>query len=298
MDSATSAEQPAATMAQRRDSAVPLIPGDFLRLTDRKMHSRLLYTNPVCMLTTVVPAAMRSVESQRWNAMTISWLTATNNDGGLVISINKRRFSADCLIAAGEFCLSVPAAPMQETVLALGKRSGRRGDKFAGVPGLVPCELANNEAVIGASRASTGRVDGRCASSGRDANPYAALETGEDAGNPGAAAVGDSPVGVDPSDGDLPAAQPNGAGGGIPEGDEPDLVAVQGTVARMRCRVVSRSEADEQHWLVIAQIEEAFVHPSYWKANKLFCPVSDDVPPYLTFFGSQTFGLAAPQAPS
>jgi len=48
---------------------------------------------------------------------------------------------------------------------------------------------------------------------------------------------------------------------------------------------------DHEHLLVMAEVIDAYVHPSYWDVNKLlFRPLSTDVPPYLTFFGSQTFG--------
>jgi hypothetical protein len=57
--------------------------------------ARLLYTNPVCILTTCDPLekAQRQV-----NAMTISWLTPTTNvGGGFVMSMNEGRFSATLL---------------------------------------------------------------------------------------------------------------------------------------------------------------------------------------------------------
>jgi hypothetical protein len=77
--------------------------------------------------------------------MILSWLTATNNDGKLLMSINKRRNTAQALIsavasmndksAAGEssavlFTLCVPTASMEDLVLAVGSTSGRTGSKF------------------------------------------------------------------------------------------------------------------------------------------------------------------------
>ena len=53
---------------------------------------------------------------------------------------------------------------------------------------------------------------------------------------------------------------------------------------------------DETHLLVLADVVEAHVHPSYWDSDKmLFRPRSNDVAPYLTFFGSQTFGFVVAQ---
>jgi len=95
------------------------------------------------------------------------------------------------------------------------------------------------------------------------------------------------------------------------------LFAIKGTVAHLKCRtsaIIGTTEPpsgrvvdfegqnacgvdshspiiDDDHLLVMAEVADAFVHRSYWDDKKaLFRPVSRDVPPYLTFFGSQTFG--------
>ena len=61
----------------------------------------------------------------------------------------------------------------------------------------------------------------------------------------------------------------------------------------------------QEHVLIWAQVEAAFVHTNYWDGQKkLFRPQQEQqhaviVPPYLTFFGSQTFGYVhtAPSIP-
>ncbi|KAL3811011.1 hypothetical protein ACHAXA_002288 [Cyclostephanos tholiformis] len=48
---------------------------------------------------------------------------------------------------------------------------------------------------------------------------------------------------------------------------------------------------DEDHLLILAKVTDAYVHPSYWDETKsIFRPLSEDVPSYMTFLGSQTFG--------
>ncbi len=48
---------------------------------------------------------------------------------------------------------------------------------------------------------------------------------------------------------------------------------------------------DEDHVLILAEVTDAYVHPSYWDdAKSIFRPLSEAVPPYMTFLGSQTFG--------
>lgn len=47
----------------------------------------------------------------------------------------------------------------------------------------------------------------------------------------------------------------------------------------------------QQHSIIFGQVEAAHVHRNYWDTKKkLFRPFKPNVPPYLTFFGSQTFG--------
>ncbi|KAJ3025369.1 UNVERIFIED_CONTAM: hypothetical protein HDU68_007218 [Siphonaria sp. JEL0065] len=99
---------------------------------DKHMLSRLLYTNPVCLLTT-------SFETSR-NVMTISWLTPIDNNGHFMCSMNQNRFSATVLHQSNDsstispvgsrFVLNVPTADNAELVLKVGGCSGRDRDKY------------------------------------------------------------------------------------------------------------------------------------------------------------------------
>ena len=106
--------------------------------------SRLLYCNPVCILTmrdTNVMHATKSIkgsdERQLYNAMTISWLTPINNHGLFVCSMNSRRYTASLLAEtkagfdaennhASKFVLSVPTKRLEDLVLKIGSCSGWR----------------------------------------------------------------------------------------------------------------------------------------------------------------------------
>lgn len=79
------------------------------------------------------------------------------------------------------------------------------------------------------------------------------------------------------------------------EGDE--NFAIDGTCAHIQCRTYAVVDEpatgiiDEEHHLVMAEIIDACVDKLYWDATKKqFRPTTEDVPPYLTFFGAQTFG--------
>lgn len=97
----------------------------FIELTTPQSMSRLLYCNPVCFLTTY------SSSTPQLNAMVISWLMPTNNYGGFACTIHKSRFTAELLSNhTKEFVLSVPTALHRETLLAVGKVTGKNVDKF------------------------------------------------------------------------------------------------------------------------------------------------------------------------
>mmetsp|Transcript_14850 Transcript_14850/g.34321 ORF Transcript_14850/g.34321 Transcript_14850/m.34321 type:complete len:226 (+) Transcript_14850:2320-2997(+) len=196
--------------------------GQWIQLTEKKQFSRLLYTNPVCFLTTV------DAETKTENVMVLSWLTATNNDGAFLFSLNRRRHTSTLLKEGGVFGLSVPVRGMEDLVRSVGRASGRNESKF---------------------RRGT---------------------SGGSSGIPGLYAV---PMGNDH--------------------DSSSFFAVKGTVAHLQCHATRIQEPgaalDDQHFLVFAQVVGAFVHPSYWEKKNVFSP-SPTSPPYLTFFGSQTFG--------
>lgn len=92
---------------------------------DKGMLSRLLYPNPVCLLSARSPdGCLRSL-------MTISWLTAINNQGKFICSVHATRNTATLLNQVGAvFVLNVPVRGMEEIILAIGGSSGADGDKF------------------------------------------------------------------------------------------------------------------------------------------------------------------------
>ena len=81
--------------------------------------SRVLYTNPVCLLGT------RNETEGSFNFMTVSWLTATDNRGGVFLSLNSKRHSVLNIRRDGAFTLSVATRGMEELLLRVGSCSGR-----------------------------------------------------------------------------------------------------------------------------------------------------------------------------
>ena len=117
----------------------------FLAVTEPRLRSRLLYPNPVCLLTT-----WGEVDgSWRKNVMTISWLTCLNNDADVLLSINARRHSAAAVLSGRAFGLSVPTADLAATVLEIGACSGSKHDKLATVEGLAAVEADDTKASKG-----------------------------------------------------------------------------------------------------------------------------------------------------
>lgn len=200
--------------------------------------------------------------------MTLSWLAPANNYGGFVFVIHKTRFSADCIVnGSGKFTLSVAHAGLRDVLLACGKVSGKAIDKF------------NNDRVVGLRAVNSAQL---CASNDRvkqfkAGNSFSALDNDSDS---------------DSEDEDTSKTKKSTQNFELNDG-RTGMIAppVQGTVAHLACRVVQHSDAaDAGHWLITGQIEDAFVHPSFWD-GKCFEPKLPDLPPLVSFLGSQRFGF-------
>ena len=125
------AAAPAGVATEKRPAAPA-----WLSVTEPRLRSRLLYPNPVCLLTT-----WGEVDgSWRKNVMTISWLTCLNNDADVLLSINARRHSAAAVLSGRAFGLSVPTSDLANMVLKIGACSGSKHDKLATVEGLAAVE--------------------------------------------------------------------------------------------------------------------------------------------------------------
>jgi flavin reductase (DIM6/NTAB) family NADH-FMN oxidoreductase RutF len=274
----------------------------WLALSEPRQWSRLLYTNPVCFLGTT------DAKNQH-HVMVVTWLTATNNDGHFVMSLNRRRHTVsvllenrqdvkacdisheDCTDASStqpqqtppksptpsvEFSLSVPVNGMEDLVLAVGGTSGRWGSKFA----------------------RDGKDHDTNEDQGDDCNNHIEVPKKE------LNQLGKSsnkrrrqpttpkyPCGI-PGLRAVPLA--NGTPCGIfHNGRDTESFFIDGSVAHLQCEATSFMERviDDDHYLVLARVTKAAVKKSHWNTcQNLFQPQRDDVAPYLTFFGSQTFG--------
>lgn len=274
---------------------------EWFHLKSKKEVSRLLYTNPVCLLCTrntgdpeeESSSSSPTTTSGEANVMVISWLTATNNEGDFIMSINKRRHTArnlSCSATSTEFTLSIPVKSMEDIVLNIGSTSGRVSSKFGS------CE--NDAMTTQDQEPNPSKMSKRQWKRQRFLN-----------GIPGL----------------LPTKLGQSASSHATTGDTPTFpFAIQGTVAHLRCTTIKVLEdiIDEQHLLVTAKVIEAFCDPRYWDSEKnLFLPValaqpapappktprrtsrSDNSPgddegeppqPHLKFFGAQTFGYVVP----
>jgi len=269
------------------DSVVSTDPGvesneDWIKLVDEKSFSRLLYTNPVCFLTTV-----NRESKPHWNAMVISWLSATNNSGKFMMSVNKRRHTASILTSKDsdvDFVLCVPVAGMEDLVLNVGKASGKWvKSKFASECEGTVCEKDESKGGLEDTPS---------------AEPIAPVKTSRqqkkrkfENGVDGLVAVRIGGVEKAPQ-------------------NEHDPIAILGTVAHLVCktyRIVDGKDGnaiDDEHHLILAEVKEAYVHRDYWNEGKnQFQPMTKKIgsgesqpAPYLTFLGSQRFGYVVPNS--
>lgn len=231
------------------------------------------------------PATSTRKTPAKQNVMVLSWLTPTNNEGRFMFSIHKSRYSASLIAPyepsnhntdekklGVEFSLCVPIKGMEQLVLNVGSISGRYGCKFQ--------SSSSNE-----SKEVSYTDDEQLSNRKRKKLKQEKLSRH---GVPGLVKVS---LGCsDPSE-------------SLTTANSSDIFAIQGTVAHLHCRtygVVLNSplehqshSVDEDHWIILAEVIDAYVQPSYWDSNKLlFCPQGNEteVPPCLTFFGSQTLG--------
>lgn len=281
---------------ENEDTKAGVVPQkELVEITEDRLKSRILYCNPVCLLTTVVPRAVRekavatavaspsqgkdpSDEDEvkadanaatadagslvqlaeggsRRNVMVLSWLTPVNNEGAFVCAVHKRRFSAECLQLRGHFALSVPVQGMEALILKVGDITGKNVDKFQLIDGLTPVELGTFSEKL-ASKLAAKKAK---ATGGANANPFAVLEGGDAAERQERALLGEDETGV------------------------------SGCVSHMECRVVSMKDADDgKHHLVSAQILRAWVHPDYWN-DKHFLPTTSQLPALISFAGASHF---------
>ena len=231
--------------------------------------------------------------------MVLSWLTASNNNGRFLFSIHKTRYSAqllaprqggnnDCIHkTCVEFSLSVPVQGMEEMVKDVGSVSGRSCSKFQSTNHVEQCRLGAQQPKDMCDNLSN-RQRKKLKKDQINSNGILGL---------------------------IPVPLGNDSSSSL---EKSDLFAIRGTVAHLRCRTYavigpdlsadddSNKESsnannstkpiiDDDHLLIMADVIDAHVHPSYWDPAKLlFRPIQkegEQVPPYyLTFFGAQTFG--------
>ena len=114
---------------------------EWVDVSDPKLRARLLYASPVCFLVTSSPSASAAGADEKLvdNVMTVSWLACTDNAGGLMMAVNKRRHTAGVFARAAadasfvaRFTLTVPTGVphLERALLRVGGTSGGKGDKF------------------------------------------------------------------------------------------------------------------------------------------------------------------------
>jgi len=279
---------------------------DFVELTEGRLKARLLYTNPVCLLTTVVPPGIRErlpagpsddkgaeadADGEQFssgrNVMVLSWCASN-------FGIALRRFLA-------AVCCEPPSLPGALTrmlcrltpinneggfVCAMHKRRFSSACVLERQHFVLSVPVAGMEDTLVAVGSNTGRRADKFAGPGAIPG-LAVVELGSSApavggkrddteGNPFTMLEG-----REGADAGSAAVVP-----GVLAWDQE--AAVAGCVAQLECRVVSVGEADDKHHLVSGQILRAFVHPRYWNGKHLH-PAEEGLPATLTFLGASRF---------
>jgi hypothetical protein len=254
----------------------------------------------------------------------------TNNHGKFLMSLNKRRCTAQGLAKAAEsahgtfvgcspdascgtsehactkictnnacFTLCVPVAGIEKLVIDVGSTSGRDTPKFRSNIGIQQSGETSWQDEIALSDTKQASVMSK-----RQEKKRRLLSLAE--GIPG---LGQVPFGRS-HDETMPlssdAATAKGSENSASSAND-NIFCISGTVAHLSCQVdcvagnsreakgvakdCYNSLVDDDHFLVSATVVDAYCHRDYWDAEKnLFRPMDAAVSPYLTFFGSQRFG--------
>lgn len=238
----------------------------YIELTSQSA-SRLLHPNPVCLLSSIN-------SNQQLNVMPISWLTPANNYGGVVFVIHKSRATTLNILNTKEFILSIPNSEQRDMILACGKLSGHKVNKFSGiVPELKKkIQEPSNEAEKSNFNLFSVFNDDDDDEEEEDEEVREKGENKEVNDVRNKEKTSDNLASVNVANHDI-------------------LCPIANTVAYMKCNVLNHHEgADPGHWIIISQIIEAHVHPKYWD-GKCFGQTSPTIPPILSFIGSQRFAF-------
>ena len=200
-------ESRAAVEKRNNPPALQPLPKDvpFLKV-DENLTTRILYPSPVCFLV--------SNDGTKRNVMSLSWLAPANNYGGFVFVIHKSRYSAAAIAEKKQdFVLCVATSQHIDSLVAVGKVSGKKTDKLDGVsiPNLKLVKMGNYSSTTVGGVSSKKNIANK--------NSYALLEE-EDEKEYDAAAASASSI------------------------DE--LLAVASTVAHMHCSVISVGNAADE----------------------------------------------------
>ena len=293
----------------------PTTSSPWIHLKDPKSFSRLLYTNPVCFLTTTTTTSPSTTSTEtnandndnenhqqkilypHKNVMVVSWLSPTNNNGRFMMSINKRRHTSTVLLdsytaakanndynSTAKFVLSVPVAGMEELVLNVGKVSGRWGkSKF---PKDHDMTKKVNEDLKERKEGSSTNMSQKVSSSSSSLLSSSTTRSANEENPKRKKKFQRFSHGIE----GLHAIQ-------VGSSDEYDhllssssssVFAIQGTVAHMVCQIYnipslnhnnnddSSTIIDEDHDLILCEIIDAYVNCDYWdETKKQFIPQND-----------------------
>jgi flavin reductase (DIM6/NTAB) family NADH-FMN oxidoreductase RutF len=262
------------------------------------LRCRLLFGSPICVLVTPNSSFMDG--GHPFNAMTVSWLTAADNQKTFIMSINTRRHTLVNLLREKEFTLSVAVAGMESALLSFGSLSGhshcdtvatetvnQRECKFsryiASAPWIVPGTAVSWNAKEGErlpvyGAASPAHMICRlrsvlCASTDATSHDEGLLEVKADGAASGAR---ETCVVVSGSGA-------SGLAKASPRGKRPrDLKS-------------ESAGPNQHHTLLLCEITSAWVKKNYWHFGKIFgscipaTPSGALLPPPLAFAGTKQF---------
>ncbi|KAJ1561718.1 hypothetical protein HK096_003593, partial [Nowakowskiella sp. JEL0078] len=259
--------------------------------------SRLLYANPVCLLS-ICTLDGSGIFSR--NVMTISWLTPIDNNAHFICSMKQSRNTASFLNLTHHFVLNVPVAGMEQLIYSVGSTS--RVDKFS-LLNIPTCEVGWHPSEATSTSPFTSH-------SPSEPNLEIALPLDDLSLSPNPQNLSSTQVPVpdstficdlaqDPTS--MPQSRtPTTQTDILPKRrrrrqkqiptHHPPLVAISDCVAHIVCRVDEKLSR-HGHWVLFCTIEDAFVKNDYWDGRNFAARNNSPILATTSGNGPDTTGL-------
>ena len=240
-----------------------------MKRVERHLLSRLLYANPVCLVSSM------DLSGSRRNVMTLSWLTPIDNNAHFVCSIKTTRYTIELLFGT----------TLEAHVVVADDDSSVNGDSAR----TVACDIAPRFVLNVVTEGMEGMVVAVGGRSGRNDHTIDKLEAlGITTCIPGRPQQQSDETVESEVNTNSHLKRRQKPGNHQQQLQQHPVIAITHCCAHLVCRVEERQQRGG-HDLLFCVIEEGFVEEEYWDGKRF-----GGEPAILSFLGSQSFAAINP----